>query len=708
MRTLKLRLILFSSLLLVMCVAPLARRNARAALAPDGAQQLKSSAKSKPSDKTTTPAVIHGFDPANLDRSENACIDFYAFANGGWLAKNPVPPAYSRWGRFEVLNDQNENVLHEILEAAAKNKKAKPGSLEQKVGDFYASCMDEQSIESQGLKPIEPELQRIAAIKDLAGLEAEIARMHNYGLRGVFGFGASQDFKNSTQVIAQASQGGIGMPDRDYYVKDDDRSKSLREAYVKHVAKMFELAGDPANKAADEAKTVFELEKKLAEVSKTRVERRNPEANYHKMTVAELKELTPHFDWTQYLAARNAPNVQYINVGQPDFFKATDKLLASQPVEDWKMYLRWQVLNASASLLSSPFVNEDFDFNGRVLSGTKELLPRWKRCTQGADNVLGEAVGQFYVQKTFTPQARLRAQTMVKNLLDALRDDISTLSWMSQTTRERATGKLEAFLRKVGYPDKWRNYEALSISRGAYADNVRRGAEFELRRNLGKIGQPVDRSEWGMTPPTVNASYSPTFNAVTLPAGILQPPFYDPLADDAINYGGIGAAIGHEMTHGFDDQGAQFDAEGNLKNWWTPDDLKSFKSRTDCVVNQFSSYEAEPGLHLKGELVVGESVADLGGLTIAYHALQKAMAGKPRKLIDGFTPEQRFFLGWAQVWAANIRPEEVRRRVITDPHPLSRFRVNGPLSNIPEFATAYQCKMGDPMVRPPDKRCQIW
>jgi putative endopeptidase len=704
MRFLKLRtFVLLSLIAFAVCAAPLARRSVRASGADGDPQKLTSDAK-----QTPPAAVIHGFDVSNLDRTQNACIDFYAFANGNWLARNPVPPAYARWGRFEVLADQNENVLHEILENAAKNRRAKPGSLEQKVGDFYSSCMDEQSIESQGMKPIEPELQRIAAIKDTAGLEAEVARMHNYGLRGVFGFGAAQDFKNSTQVIAQASQGGIGMPDRDYYVKDDDRSKALREAYTKHVAKMFELAGDAPDKAQDEAKTVFGLEKKLAEVSKTRIERRDPEANYHKMTVAELKELTPHFDWAQYLAARNATNVQYVNVGQPDFFKATDKLLASQPVEDWKLYLRWQVLNSTASLLSSPFVNEDFDFNGRVLSGTKELLPRWKRCTQGADNVLGEAVGQLYVQKTFTPQARLRAQTMVKNLLDALRDDISTLSWMSQPTRERATAKMEAFLRKVGYPDKWRNYEALSISRGAYADNVRRGAEFELRRNLGKIGQPVDRSEWGMTPPTVNASYSPTTNAVTLPAGILQPPFYDPLADDAVNYGGIGAAIGHEMTHGFDDQGAQFDAEGNLKNWWTPEDLKNFKARTDCVVSQFDAFEAEPGLHLQGKLVVGESVADLGGLTIAYRALQKAQAGKPRKLIDGFTPEQRFFLGWAQVWAANVRPEEARRRVVTDPHPLSRFRVNGPLSNIPEFATAYQCKVGDPMVRPPEKRCQIW
>jgi putative endopeptidase len=700
MRFLKSRtLILLSLVALALCAAPLARRSSAGAFDPQNSNTKQT---------TTAASVIHGFDPTNLDRSANACTDFNAFANGGWMANNPVPPAYSRWGKFEIVAERNQDVLHEILENAAKNRAAKPGSLEQKIGDFYSSCMDEAKLDAEGTKPIEPELQRINAITDLAGLEAQIARMHNFGLRGVFGFGAAQDFKNSTQVIAQASQGGLGMPDRDYYVKDDDKSKTIREAYINHVAKMLVLAGDPADKAADEAKTVFDLEKKLAEVSKTRIERRDPAANYHKMTVAEVSELTPHFDWTKYLAARNATNVKFVNVGQPDFFKAIDKMLADNALDSWKTYLRWHLINASASLLSSPFVQEDFDFNGRVLSGTKELLPRWKRCTQGTDNVLGEALGQLYVQKTFTPEAKAHAQTMVKNLIDALREDLQTLSWMSPTTRARATAKLDAYMRKIGYPDKWRNYEALTVSRGAYAENARRGAEFELRRNLGKIGQPVDRAEWGMSPPTVNAYYNPSLNEIVFPAGILQPPFYDPLADDAVNYGGIGAAIGHEMTHGFDDQGARFDAEGNLVDWWTPEDFKSFKSRTDCVVNQFSSYEAEPGLHLKGELVVGESVADLGGLTVAYRAFKKATAGKPQKLIDGFTPEQRFFLGWAQVWAANIRPEEARRRVVTDPHPLSRFRVNGPLSNMAEFATAYSCKAGDLMVRPPDKRCQIW
>src|SRR5882724_887478 len=651
---------------------------------------------------------IHGFDPANMDRSASACANFFQYADGGWVARNPVPPAYARWGKFEELAQKNQMVLRDILEEAAKNKKAKPKSLEQKVGDFYSSCMDEAKIEAAGIKPLEPELQRISTIKDVSSLEDQIARMHNYGLRGVFGFGATQDFKKSSDVIAQAVQGGIGLPDRDYYTKDDDRSKQIRAEYLKHVARMFELSGVEPETAATEANRVFDLEKKLAEVSKTRIERRDPSANYHKMQIAELNELTPHFNWVQYLKARGIPAVQVVNVGQPDFFKALDKLLASVPVEDWKVYLRWQMLNATASLLSSPFVQEDFNFNGRVLSGTKELQPRWKRCVEGTDGVLGEALGQFYVQKTFTPAAKARAQQMVMNLIAALREDLNTIDWMSQTTRQRATAKLEAFTRKIGYPDKWRNYEVLSISRDAYADNVRRGAEFELRRNLGKIGQPVDRTEWGMTPPTVNAYYNPSMNEIVFPAGIMQPPFYDPLADDAINYGGMGAVIGHEMSHGFDDQGARFDASGNLVDWWSPDDYKNFRERTDCVVKQFDSFEAEPGLHLQGKLVVGESVADLGGLTLAYKAFQKAQTGKPGKPIDGFMPEQRFFLGWAQVWASSIRPEEARRRVITDPHPLARFRVNGPLSNMPAFAAAFQCKVGDAMVRPPEQRCEIW
>lgn len=661
-----------------------------------------------PASEAANQQTVHGFDVTNMDKTAAACTNFFQYANGGWVQKNPVPPAFARWGAFEELSQKNLAVLKDILDAAANNKTAKPNSLEKKIGNYYSSCMDEKGIEAAGLKPLEQEFQRISAINDMKALQDQVARMHNYGLRAVFGFGAAQDFKKSTDVIAQAVQGGLGLPDRDYYTKDDDRSKQIRDEYLKHVAKMFELAGDDAAKSAMEAKAVFAIEKSLAEASKTRIERRDASANYHKMTIAEVSALTPHFDWARYLAGRGIPNVSVLNVGQPEFFKALDSMLASVSLADWKTYLRWHALNSSAAYLSSAFEQEDFNFNGRVLSGTKEMQPRWKRCVASTDNMLGEALGQFYVKKSFTPEAKARAQQMVMNLIAALREDLSTLKWMSDETRQRAIAKLEAFQRKIGYPDKWRNYDALSISPDSYAENVRRGAEFELKRSLAKIGQPVDRTEWGMSPPTVNAYYNPSMNEIVFPAGIMQPPFYDPLADDAVNYGGMGAVIGHEMTHGFDDQGARFDASGNLVDWWTPDDFKNFRERTDCVVQQFNAYEAEPGLHLQGKLVVGESVADLGGLTLAYRAFEKAQAGKPKQMIDGFTPEQRFFLGWAQVWTQSIRPEEARRRVITDPHPLAQFRVNGPLSNMPAFAEAFQCKVSDAMVRPPEKRCEIW
>jgi putative endopeptidase len=453
----------------------------------------------------------------------------------------------------------------------------------------------------------------------------------------------------------------------------------------------------------------MKIETQLAENSATRVQRRNPEANYHPMTKAMLLEMTPDFDWGRYFRNINLPEIAKVNVGQPDFFKAAEKILKDTPIDDWKVYLRWHLVNGASNTLSSKFVQESFNFNGKYLNGTTEMLPRWKRCVASTDRALGEAVGELYVARTFTPQAKERARTMVANLIAALKDDLTTLSWMSNETRQKAIAKLEAYNRKIGYPDKWRDYEALKVARGAYYNNFVSAGEFDFRRNVGKIGKPVDKTEWGMTPPTVNAYYNPQYNEIVFPAGILQPPFYDPRADDAFNYGGIGAVIGHEMTHGFDDQGARFDANGNLVMWWTPDDYKKFTARTDCVVKQFDSFEVEPGLHQKGQLVVGESVADLGGLTVAYAAYQKSLQGKPRpKNINGFTPEQRFFLGWAQIWSQNIRPEAARLRNATDPHPLGRFRVNGPLSNMPQFAEAYGCKAGDPMMRPPDQRCQIW
>jgi putative endopeptidase len=669
----------------------------------------KGSGGSKSLTGASSSGSLPGFDLANLDRAASACQDFNQFANGGWNARNEIPPAYSRWGRFEMLAEQNNEVLHDILDSLGKRKDLKVGTNEQKVSDFYQSCMDEPRIESEGAKPLRPELDRVAAVKDLLGLEEQVARFHLQRVSAVFGFGATQDYKDSRSVIAQASQGGLGLPDRDYYTKDDAKSKATREEYVRHVARTFELLGDSADAAAAASRTVLEIETKLAEISVAREVLRNPDSRYHPMTKAQLIELTPHFDWGLYFRTINLPEVGKINVAQPEFFKGLDKLLTSVPVEDWKTYLRWHLADEAAPLLSSKFVEENFDFNGKYMTGAKEILPRWKRCVAATDRTLGEAVGQLYVKRSFTPQTRLRAQEMVKNLVAALRDDLSTLSWMSDDTRKRAIAKLDAFVRKIGYPDKWRDYEALQVKRGAYIGNVFASGEYEFRRNLNKIGKPVDKTEWRMTPPTVNASYNSSLNDITFPAGILQPPFYDPKADDAFNYGGIGAVIGHEMTHGFDDSGAKFDADGNLVMWWTPDDFKKFNARTDCVVNQFDEFEVEPGLHQIGKRVVGESVADLGGLTVAYAAYKKSLEGKPRpKTIEGFTPEQRFFLGWAQVWAQNIRPEAARLRVQTDPHPLGRFRVNGPLSNMPAFAEAYQCKLGDAMVRPTDKRCQIW
>lgn len=650
-----------------------------------------------------------GFDVSNLDTSVSACTNFFQYANGGWLAKNPIPAAYASWGRFNELADKNQEQLRVILEDAGKNAKAGKGSNEQKIGDFYATCMDEAGIEAAGLTPLEPELKQIEEIKDQASLQAEVARLHSQGARAMFRFGSAQDFKKSTQVIAQVFQGGLSLPDRDYYLKTDDDSKKIHDKYVLHVAKMLELAGDDPATARGSADNINALETKLAEASMKRDQTRNPDNIYHKMTVAQLKELAPNFNWDSYLKNIGLPNVTDVNVGQPDFVKALNSQLVDTPLNDWKVYLRWHLLNASARALPKKFVDEDFDFNSRVLTGTKEQLPRWKRCVAATDNSLGEALGQVYVQKHFSSEGKARAKQMVENLISALREDLATLSWMDDTTRKRATAKLEAFNRKIGYPDQWRDYSALQVTRKSYLENLAAAQRFEANRQLGKIGKPVNRGEWGMTPPTVNAYYNPSMNEIVFPAGILQPPFYDPNADDAINYGGIGGVIGHEMSHGFDDSGAKFDAEGNLANWWSEADLKSFKERSQCVVDQFNGYEVQPGLNQNGKLVVGESIGDLGGLAISYAAFKKSLEGKPRPAnIDGFTPEQRFFLGWAQVWAQNSRPEFERLLVNTNPHPVGRFRVIGPLSNMPAFAEAYQCKAGDPMVRPPEKRCQIW
>jgi putative endopeptidase len=647
-----------------------------------------------------------GFATANLDKTCKPCDDFFQFAMGGWMKSNPIPPEYSVWGSFSMLADKNQQALRQILEASAKSSAA-AGSNERKVGDFYTSCMDTAAIDAAGTKPIETELKRIAEMKNIAEVQNVTAELHEAGVAALFRFSSSQDLKDSTQVIASAFQGGLGLPDRDYYLRDDEKSKKLREDYAKHVAKMLELLGDSSEKAAASANTVLAMETSLAKASLSNVDLRDPNKRYHRMKVSELQALTPDFTWNSYLRAVGQPQLQDLNVGQPEFFKALDAQLTATSLDDWKTYLRWHVVDSAASALPEKFVSEDFDFRGRILTGAKEIQPRWKRCVQSTDRNLGEALGQVYVQKYFPPEAKSKALEMVRNLIAALRDDLKTLPWMGTDTRQQATAKLEAFAVKIGYPDRWRDYSALQVAPAAYLQNLDRAAQFEFQRRLNKIGKPVDRGEWGMTPPTVNAYNNSSLNEIVFPAGIMQPPFYDPKAEDAVNYGGMGAVIGHEITHGFDDQGSQFDARGNLKNWWSPDDLKNFKERAQCVSEQFDAYVVDGDLHENGKLVLGESIADLGGLTISYAAYEKSLQGKPRPPDkDGFTPEQRFFLGWAQVWGANERLEYARLMANTNPHPLPRFRGNGPLSNMAEFAQAFACKKGDPMVR--ERICKIW
>ncbi|MFL5623063.1 MAG: M13 family metallopeptidase [Gemmatimonadaceae bacterium] len=658
--------------------------------------------------QNAVPMQSKPLDPANLDRSVSACTDFYQFANGGWISRNPIPAAFSVWGSFAELQENNQGNLLTILRAAAASGNPQANADLRKLGVFYSSCMDSVGAERAGAQPIKAELDRIAAINNRAGVEAEVARLHARGIPLLFNFGAQQDLKNSTAVIAGLSQGGLSLPDRDYYLNNDKRYADIRANYTDHVARMFQLIGEPASQATADAQKVLAIETALATPSMTRVQRRDPNANYHRMTSAELAQLAPGFNWSSFFAGEGRADISTINVQNPAFVKAADSMLTSTPLDSWKAYLRWKVLDATAQSLSSAFVNEDFRFSS-TLSGTKEMLPREKRCARATDQGLRDALGQAYVSQYFTPQAKQRALEMVRNLESVFRDRLQTLGWMSDTTKTQATAKLAAFTNKIGYPDKWRDYSTLTIKPGHFLDNQLAVQQYERRRTLSRIGQPVDRTEWGMTPPTVNAYYNPSMNEIVFPAGILQPPFFDPNADDAVNYGGMGAVIGHEMTHGFDDQGAQFDAQGNLRNWWGASDLDKFKKGTGLVASQFDAYTVLDSVHVNGKLTLGENLADLGGLSVAYAALEKALAEKGRPpLIDGFTPEQRFFLAWAQIWRQNITPEALRVRINTDPHSPGRWRTNGPLSNLPQFAAAFGCKPGDPMVRPDSVRPVIW
>jgi len=646
-----------------------------------------------------------GFSTSNMDMTANPCLDFYQYACGTWMANNPIPPDQSRWGTFDALADRNRAVLRGILEKASVDD-AKRSAVEQKIGDFYASCMDESTIDQLGTKPLEPELKRIDAIASKGQIADELVRLHPMGVGALFNFSSTPDAKNSTQMIADADQGGLGLPDRDYYLKQDPKSVKLRDQYVAHVETMLELAGESPAQAAADSKAVLRIETELAKGSLDRVARRDPNQTYHKMSVKDLQALAPGFDWPKYFAGLGTPSFVDLNVSAPDFFKALDAVLKDTSVADLKVYLRWHLLHAEAPLLAKPFLDSNFQFFGKTLTGATELKPRWKRCVDATDDDLGFALGQKYVEQAFPPEAKARVLSMVHEIETMLGQDIQSLDWMTPATKQQALVKLKAVTNKIGYPDQWRDYSSVKIVRGEAVGNDERATEFEVHRVLNKIGTPVDPGEWNMTPPTVNAYYSPLHNNINFPAGILQPPFFDNRMDAAVNYGAIGSVMGHELTHGFDDQGRQFDGQGNLRNWWTPEDATEFEKRAECFIKEYSAFTPVDDVHLNGKLTLGENTADNGGVHLAFMALMKSMDGKPQPKIDGFTPQQRFFLGYAQVWCQNVRPEAARMRAQIDPHSDGRDRVNGVVGNMPEFGEAFACHAGQSMIHAP--ACRVW
>ena len=648
-----------------------------------------------------------GIQLAYIDSSASPCDDFYQFANGKWFASTEIPADRSSWGSGSELYERNLTIIHGILDDAARDTKARPGSIKRKVGDFYRLGMDSAAIEARALTPLSKEFDRINKVTNRPELLDLLGHFHRINVNAGFGFFVYMDFKNVSQNIAQLYQGGLGLPNRDYYTKTDEASEKLKKQYVEHVAKTFMLLGDPADDAFRHAATVMSMETRLAQASMTPVEERDPNAIYHKMTLSELDALVAGIPWHRYFVSLGLPDVGDINVGQPMFFKEVGTMIREAPLDDWKTYLRWQLITAEAPRLTDAFVKEDFRFNGTIVRGTKELQPRWKRMYEAVDKEMGELLGQMFVERAFGPQAKERARTMVMNLKAALHDRIMTLGWITENTRKQALEKLDATAVKIGYPDKWRDYTALKIDAPTFVENAIEADEFETQRNLNKIGKPVDRTEWGMTPTTVDAYYNPNYNEIVFPAAILQPPFFDVNADDATLYGGIGTIIGHELTHGFDDQGRQFDAEGNLKDWWTPQDEKNYDARAAVVEKQFDNYVAIDTLHINGKLTLGENIADLGGVKISYLAFKKSLEGKPQPAaIDGYTAEQRFFLAYAQTWKRLTRPESVRLMLSSDPHSPPRFRVMGPLYNLPEFDEAFGCKSGK-MVNTA-QRAEIW
>jgi putative endopeptidase len=650
-----------------------------------------------------------GIDLKAIDASVSPCQNFYEYACGNWRKSNPIPADQSRWSRFNELAEKNLAISRDILERLAKPEN-QHSAVDQKVGDFYAACMDEAAIETRGIKPLEPVLARIVALASKQDLTPLLVSLQREGIRSFFNFGIYADAKDSSHQIVNVGQGGLSLPDRDYYLKDDARSVELRNKYRETVRAMFALLataqGQDPSLAAARAKTVLDIETALAKAALDRVSMRNPNNIYHKMTVQELAALAPVIAWPKLFDGAGLPAVTTLNVGVPDFMKAFNALVDATPIEDIRTYLIWHVLHSRDDLLPKRFGDTAFEFFGKTLGGARERQARWKQCAQATDRALGEALGQKFVEVAFSPASKAKTLTMVGEIEKAMADDIKTAGWMSPATKDQALTKLNLVTNKIGYPDKWRDYSSVNIGRGDFYGNGVRVSEFAVRRNIAKFGKPVDKTEWSMTPPTVNAYYNPPENNINFPAGILQPPFYIADADDALNYGAIGVVIGHELTHGFDDQGRRYDGSGNLRDWWTPEDAKNFDARADCVVKEYGNFTPLPGVNLNGKLTLGENAADNGGIHLAYEALREHLAGKPQVKKDGFTPQQLFFLGYAQVWCENSSEQARRMRAMTDPHSPGEFRTNGVMQNLAEFAEAFSCKPGDPMVS--SNACRVW
>jgi endothelin-converting enzyme/putative endopeptidase len=655
---------------------------------------------------STKPAP--GFSLDNIDKTIDPCVDFYQYACGNWIKNSEIPPDQSQWVSFVELHERNLDVEHGILEKAAAGGAGRD-AIDQKIGDLYGSCMDEAAVDAKGIAPLKPELDRVAAVKDKAGLIDELAHLYLVGGASLFSFYASSDLHNADQVIAYIDQGGLTLPDRDYYIKDDQKMKDMRQHLVDYVTQSLTLAGQTPQQAADSAQTVLRIETALAKAAMDRTARRDPKNRDHKMSRDEAVALGPDFYLNRYFTAVGAPNFTQLNVTNPDFFKQVNAVLQTESLDSLKTYVSWHVLNPAEPWLSQPFVDANFKFR-QNLTGQKEIQARWKRCVSLTDGEMGEALGQKYVDATFGPDGKARMLKMVDALEASLANDIHDLSWMSAETRKEAKVKLDAIRNKIGYPDVYRDYSSIVIKRDDLLGNIARADEFESKREIAKIDKPLDRKEWGMTPPTVNAYYSPSFNEIVFPAGILQPPFFDKSMDDAVNFGGIGLVIGHELTHGFDDQGRKYDPHGNLHDWWTEQDGKEFEKRVSCVADEYSNFVAVDDLKLNGRLTLGENTADNGGARIALAALEHMIAedktGKEAQKIDGYTPEQRFFLGFARVWCEKRRPEVARTRVLTDPHSPGKYRVDGVVQNMPEFQKAWGCKAGQPMVA--ENACHVW